>query len=155
MYRSGQTQDPVPSETAIRGSNEGSNFGGPHDSTKDTLASSLNPPTSTAGSSEPLGQGGVGSIQQPSNQTNTSRMPGAFGVEGDSTSSVKSGVHGAPQAGSAVIRDLENQGLIDSTKTVPSKAATDAPNALYSSSNTTAANQPAEMFVILGPLVDS
>ncbi|KAL9045636.1 MAG: hypothetical protein Q9214_001353 [Letrouitia sp. 1 TL-2023] len=143
MYGSGQTQDPVPSETAIRSSNEGSNVGDTHDSTNNTLASSLNPPSSTAGSSEPLGQGGVGSIQQPSNQTNTSRMPGAFGEEGDSTSSVKSGIHGASQASSTAMRDSETQGPFDPTKTVPSKTTTDAPEALYPSGSATAANQPA------------
>ncbi|KAL9615190.1 MAG: hypothetical protein Q9167_000396 [Letrouitia subvulpina] len=142
MYGSGQTQDPVPSEPAIRSSNEGSNLGDTHSSTDNPPTSTVNPPSSTAGSSEPLGQGGVGSIQQPSKQTNTSHMPGAFGEEGDSTSSVKSGIYGAPQAGSAVMRDSESQEPFDSTKTVPSKTTTDAPEALYSSNNTMVDNQP-------------
>ncbi|KAL8715573.1 MAG: hypothetical protein Q9220_000909 [cf. Caloplaca sp. 1 TL-2023] len=84
MYGSGQSSDPVHSGTG----SQAIGSRGPTDPVSSTTA----PAMSTA--REPVGQGGMGSIQQGSAPSSTSQMPGTFEDDGASATSIKSGLPG-------------------------------------------------------------
>ncbi|KAL8969852.1 MAG: hypothetical protein Q9183_001795 [Haloplaca sp. 2 TL-2023] len=79
---------------------------------------------------DPVGQGGMGSIQQGSNAAPSSQMPGAFDNDSASATSIKSGVPGNSDdprtTGTSAARDT-----VDTNKPLPSEPSTGA----YSSSN--------------------
>ena len=120
MYGTGESSDPVHMNTG--------------DQAGHTKATS-DPADPTGNSArDPVGQGGMGSIQQGSNPAPSSQMPGAFDNDSTSATSIKSGVPGnsdeSRTAGTSAAHDT-----VDTNKPLPSEPATGA----YGSSNTSGA----------------
>ncbi|KAL8906442.1 MAG: hypothetical protein Q9207_002031 [Kuettlingeria erythrocarpa] len=150
MYGSGKSDDPVHAGT---GSQATSLHTANEQTTKDQISSSSGPSGNTA--RDPIGQGGMGSIQQGSNPVSSSRTPGTFdGEDVGSTSSIKSGVPGSNQK-SNVIGPSETQDTLDTNKALPREPAPGASQGYGSSTYTEVGPHASEMANKADPRVDS
>ncbi|KAL8951931.1 MAG: hypothetical protein Q9222_002115 [Ikaeria aurantiellina] len=113
MYGSGQSSDPVHNGTG----SQAIGSKGPNDS----IPSSADPAMGSA--REPVGQGGMGSIQQGSVPSSTSQMPGAFDNDGASATSIKSGLPGNSEQ-SKVTGLPESRDPLDTNKALPREPTT-------------------------------
>ncbi|KAL8662214.1 MAG: hypothetical protein Q9202_004896 [Teloschistes flavicans] len=115
MYGSGQSSDPVHTDT-------GSQRVGSHHASHSTLPSS-GPAGNTA--RDPVGQGGVGSIQQGSHPVPTPHTSGTSGDDAGSAISIKSGLLGNSQE-SRITGIPETRGAFDTSKPLPQEPITGA-----------------------------
>lgn len=115
MYGSGQSDDPVHTGTGTQATSS--------HNTNNPIPSSTEPAGNT--SRDPVGQGGIGSVQQGSQPVSSSRMPGTSDDDVGSTSSIKSGVPGSNQE-SRVIGAPETHDTLDTNKPLPHEPTTGA-----------------------------
>lgn len=148
MYGSGQSDDPVHAGT---GSQATSAYNDNDQIAKDNLSSSSGPAGNSA--RDPVGQGGIGSIQQGSNPS--SGMPGTFDAEDvGSTSSIKSGLAGSNQE-SKVIGVSETHDPLNTNKALPQEPAVGGAQGYGSSPTTGAGPHSSGMANRADPRVDS
>ncbi|KAL9605581.1 MAG: hypothetical protein Q9179_001239 [Wetmoreana sp. 5 TL-2023] len=114
MYGSGQSNDPVHMGT-------GSQAASSHDTNDPSLSSTGHTGNTTR---DPVGQGGVGSVQQGSNPVSSSRMPGTFDDDVGSTTSIKSGLPGNTAEDSKVTSIPDTRDPLDTNKALPREPAT-------------------------------
>ncbi|KAL8871393.1 MAG: hypothetical protein Q9174_002760 [Haloplaca sp. 1 TL-2023] len=124
MYGSGESSDPVHMNTGAQAGN----------------TTATNDPADPAGNTarDPVGQGGLGSIQQGSNPTSSSQMPGAFDNDTTSATSIKSGVPGNSDETRTTYPSAARE-TVDTNKSLPNEPAT----GVYGSSNTSGAGPSA------------
>lgn len=113
MYGSGQSNDPVHMGT-------GSQAASSH-TTNESNTSSAGPTGNTT--RDPVGQGGIGSIQQGSNPPPSSRLPGSFDDDAGSATSIKSGLPGNSEE-SKRTGIPETHGALDTNKALPREPTT-------------------------------
>lgn len=113
MYGSGQSSDPAHMNT-------GSQPASSHHANDATLTSS-GPAGNMA--RDPVGQGGIGSIQQGSNPLPASHTSGMSGVHAGSVTSIKSGLPGNSQE-SKITGLPETRDALDTNKPLPHEPTT-------------------------------
>ncbi|KAL8926030.1 MAG: hypothetical protein Q9208_003171 [Pyrenodesmia sp. 3 TL-2023] len=148
MYGSGQSDDPVHAGTGPQATSAYND--------NDRIANdNLNSPSGPAANSarDPVGQGGMGSIQQGSNPS--SGIPGTFDAEDvGSTSSIKSGLAGTNQE-SKVIGVSEDHDPLDTSKALPREPAVGGAQGYGPSTTTGAGPHSSVMANTADPRVDS
>ncbi|KAL8738411.1 MAG: hypothetical protein Q9181_000782 [Wetmoreana brouardii] len=142
MYGSGQSNDPVHMGT-------GSQAASSHDTNNPSLSS-----TGHTGNTarDPVGQGGIGSVQQGSNPVSSSRMPGTFDDDVGSTTSIKSGLPGNTTEDSKATGIPDTRDPLDTNKALPREPAT---GGLHSSTTAGAGPHSSSLANQADPRVDS
>lgn len=144
LYGSGQSDDPVHAGTGTQATTSLN--------THEPISSSTGPAGNTA--RDPIGQGGIGSIQQGSTPVSSSRMPGMFDEDVGSTSSIKSGVPGSSQE-SRVIGAPETHDPLDTNKPLPREPTAGGTQGYGSSTTSGAGPHSSSLANKADPRVDS
>ncbi|KAL8699571.1 MAG: hypothetical protein Q9224_001350 [Gallowayella concinna] len=144
MYGSGQSGDPVHTGTGSQATSS-HNTNNPLSSSNTTAASSAR---------EPIGQGGIGSIQQNSNPTSSSNIPGTFDDDAGSALSIKSGQLGTSQE-TKMTGLPETHDPLDTNKPLPREPTTGGMSGLASSTNSGPGPHSSALANKADPRVDS
>lgn len=144
MYGSGQSSDPVHAGTGTQATSS-------HNTNNPLTSSTADMPSSTR---EPVGQGGIGSIQQGSNPTSSSRMPGMSDDDAGSALSIKSGQPGNSQQ-SKVTGLPDTHDPLNTNKALPREPTTGPTTGLGSSTASGAGPHSSALGNKVDPRVDS